>query len=309
MTSPQKPKQDWLDLHTEVEEALRAGRPVVALESTLIAHGLPFPTNLETAHRLEAVVRAEGATPATIAILGGRLKVGLTNAELEYLARSEDVRKVSRRDLPIVVARSGDGATTVAATMWIAARAGIEVFATGGIGGVHRGQPFDVSADLPELARTPVAVVCAGAKSILDLPLTLEWLETWGVPVIGYGTDEFPAFYTRSSGLPVDVRADNPQAVAEIIRAKRDLGLSSGVLIVAPVPAEAELPADVMEAAIAQALVAAETQGIRGKALTPFLLAHIAAATGGDSLRANVALLENNAAIAARIAGVMAAFH
>jgi len=171
------------------------------------------------------------------------------------------VRKVSRRDLPIVVARSGDGATTVAATMWIAARAGIEVFATGGIGGVHRGQPFDVSADLP--------------KSILDLPLTLEWLETWGVPVIGYGTDEFPAFYTRSSGLPVDVRADNPQAVAEIIRAKRDLGLSSGVLIVAPVPAEAELPADVMEAAIAQALVAAETQGIRGKALTPFLLAQV----------------------------------
>ncbi|MCD6554999.1 MAG: pseudouridine-5'-phosphate glycosidase, partial [Anaerolineae bacterium] len=283
--------------------------PVVALESTLIAHGLPFPTNLETAHRLEAVIRAEGATPATIAILGGRPKVGLADAELEYLARSEDVRKVSRRDLPIVVARSGDGATTVAATMWIAARAGIEVFATGGIGGVHRGQPFDVSADLPELARTPVAVVCAGAKSILDLPLTLEWLETWGVPVIGYGTDEFPAFYTRSSGLPVDVRADNPQAVAEIIRAKRDLGLSSGVLIVAPVPAEAELPADVMEAAIAQALTAAETQGIRGKALTPFLLAHIAAVTGGNSLRANVALLENNAAIAARIAGVMAAFH
>ncbi len=304
-----KPEQDWLVLHTEVEEALRAGRPVVALESTLIAHGLPFPTNLETAHRLEAIVRTERATPATIAVLGGRLKVGLDDTELEHLARGGDVRKVSRRDLPIVVAQGGDGATTVAATMWIAARAGIEVFATGGIGGVHRGQPFDVSADLPELAHTPVAVVCAGAKSILDLPLTLEWLETWGVPVIGYGTDEFPAFYTRSSGLPVDVRADNPQAVAEIIRAKRDLGLSSGVLIVAPVPAEAELPADVMEAAIAQALVAAETQGIRGKALTPFLLAHIAAVTGGNSLRANVALLENNAAIAARIAGVMAAFH
>ena len=302
-------QKDSLEISINVRTALQKSQPVVALESTLIAHGLPFPTNLETAHRLEAVVRAEGATPATIAILGGRLKVGLTDAELEYLARGGDVRKVSRRDLPIVVARSGDGATTVAATMWIAARAGIEVFATGGIGGVHRGQPFDVSADLPELARTPVAVVCAGAKSILDLPLTLEWLETWGVPVIGYGTDEFPAFYTRSSGLPVDVRADNPQAVAEIIRAKRDLGLSSGVLIVAPVPAEAELPADVMEAAIAQALVAAETQGIRGKALTPFLLAHIAAVTGGNSLRANVALLENNAAIAARIAGVMAAFH
>jgi len=304
-----KPEQDWLDLHAEVEEAVRTGRPVVALESTLIAHGLPFPTNLETAHRLEAVIRAEGATPATIAILGGRLKVGLNDAGLEYLARSEDVRKVSRRDLPIVVAQRGDGATTVAATMWIAARAGIEVFATGGIGGVHRGQPFDVSADLPELARTPVAVVCAGAKSILDLPLTLEWLETWGVPVIGYGTDEFPAFYTRASGLPVDVRADNPQAAAELIRTRWDLGLNGGVLIVAPVPAEAELPADVMETAIAQALTAAETQGIRGKALTPFLLAHIAAATRGDSLRANVALLENNAAIAARIAVVMAAFH
>lgn len=304
-----KPEQDWLVLHTEVEEALRAGRPVVALESTLIAHGLPFPTNLETAHRLEAIVRTERATPATIAVLGGRLKVGLDDTELEHLARGGDVRKVSRRDLPIVVAQGGDGATTVAATMWIAAQAGIEVFATGGIGGVHRGQPFDVSADLPELAHTPVAVVCAGAKSILDLPLTLEWLETWGVPVIGYGSDEFPAFYTRSSGLPVDVRADSPQAAAEIIRAKWNLGLDGGVLIVAPVPAEAALPAEKMEAAIAQALEAAGAQGIRGKALTPFLLARIAEVTRGASLQANVALLENNAAIAARIAGVMAAFH
>jgi len=303
-----KPEQDWLVLHTEVEEALRAGRPVVALESTLIAHGLPFPTNLETAHRLEAIVRTERATPATIAVLGGRLKVGLDDTELEHLARGGDVRKVSRRDLPIVVAQGGDGATTVAATMWIAAQAGIEVFATGGIGGVHRGQPFDVSADLPELAHTPVAVVCAGAKSILDLPLTLEWLETWGVPVIGYGSDEFPAFYTRSSGLPVDVRADSPQAAAEIIRAKWNLGLDGGVLIVAPVPAEAALPAEKMEAAIAQALEAAGAQGIRGKALTPFLLARIAEVTRGASLQANVALLENNAAIAARIAGVMAAF-
>ena len=303
-----KPEQDWLVLHTEVEEALRAGRPVVALESTLIAHGLPFPTNLETAHRLEAIVRTERATPATIAVLGGRLKVGLDDTELEHLARGGDVRKVSLRDLPIVVAQGGDGATTVAATMWIAAQAGIEVFATGGIGGVHRGQPFDVSADLPELAHTPVAVVCAGAKSILDLPLTLEWLETWGVPVIGYGSDEFPAFYTRSSGLPVDVRADSPQAAAEIIRAKWNLGLDGGVLIVAPVPAEAALPAEKMEAAIAQALEAAGAQGIRGKSLTPFLLARIAEVTRGASLQANVALLENNAAIAARIAGVMAAF-
>lgn len=308
MTSTQSPKQDWLALKTEVEEALKAGQPVVALESTLISHGLPFPTNLETARRLEDVIRAEGATPATIAVLGGRLRVGLDDAELECLARGGDIRKVSRRDLPIVAAEGGDGATTVAATMWIAARAGIEVFATGGIGGVHRGQPFDVSADLPELARTPVAVVCAGAKSILDLPLTLEWLETWGVPVIGYGTDEFPAFYTRSSGLPVDARADSPQQAAEIIRARWDLGLSGGVLIVAPVPAEAELPAEEMETAIAQALAAAEAQEIRGKALTPFLLARIAEVTGGDSLRANVALLENNAAIAARIAGALAAF-
>jgi len=307
VTSSKKLAQDWLTLKAEVEEALEAGRPVVALESTLIAHGLPFPTNLETAHRLENVVRAEGATPATIAVLDGRLRVGLDDAALERLARGRNIRKVSRRDLPIVVAQGDDGATTVAATMWIAAQAGIEVFATGGIGGVHRGQPFDVSADLPELARTLVAVVCAGAKSILDLPLTLEWLETWGVPVIGYGTDEFPAFYTRSSGLPVDVRVDDPHAAAEIIRARWDLGLSGGVLIVVPVPAEAELPAEVMEAAIAQALAAAEEKSIRGKAITPFLLARIAETTGGASLRANVALLENNAAIAARIAGALAA--
>lgn len=302
MTLFKKSAHDWLVLKAEVEEALEAGQPVVALESTLIAHGLPFPTNLETAHRLEDVIRAEGATPATIAVLGGRLRVGLDEAELERLARGRDIRKVSRRDLPILIAQGGDGATTVAATMWISAQAGIKVFATGGIGGVHRGQPFDVSADLPELARTPVAVVCAGAKSILDLPLTLEWLETWGVPVIGYGTDEFPAFYVRSSGLPVDARVDSPKQAAKIIRARWDLGLGGGVLIVAPVPAEAELPAEVMETAIAQALTAAEKKGVRGKAITPFLLARIAETTGGDSLRANVALLENNVAIAARIA-------
>lgn len=292
-------------LHPQVVNAMTANQPVVALESTLIAHGLPYPTNLETALRLEDVIRAEGATPATIAVLSGQLRVGLNKAELEYLARSKNIRKVSRRDLPIVVAQGGDGATTVAATMWIAARAGIDVFATGGIGGVHRGYPFDVSADLPELARTEVAVVCAGAKSILDLPRTLEWLETWGVPVIGYGTDEFPAFYTRSSGLPVDVRVDTPLAAAEIIHARWDLGLGGGVLIVAPVPAEAALPAEGMEEAITQALAAAEEQGIRGKALTPFLLARIAEITGGASLRANIALLENNAAIAARIARAM----
>ncbi len=293
---------NWPIVHPQVVNAMVASQPVVALESTLIAHGLPFPTNLETAQRLEDVIRAEGATPATIAVLGGKLRVGLDKDELEYLARSKNIRKVSRRDLPIVVARGGDGATTVAATMWIAARAGIDVFATGGIGGVHRGYPFDISADLPELVRTEVAVVCAGAKSILDLPCTLEWLETWGVPVIGYGTDEFPAFYTRSSGLPVDIRVDNPLAAAEIIHARWDLELRGGVLVVAPVPAEAALPAEEMEDAITQALAAAEEQGIRGKALTPFLLARIAEITGGASLRANIALLENNAAIAARIA-------
>ena len=295
-----------LHIHSRVKEVLRQRLPIVALESTVIAHGLPFPHNVETALSLEEIVREEGALPATIGIIGGVLRVGLSPEEIERLATGRNVRKVSRRDLPLVVARQEDGATTVAATMWIAHQAGIRVFATGGIGGVHRGQPFDVSADLPELAQTPVAVVCSGAKAILDLELTLEWLETHGVPVLGYGADEFPAFYSRSSGLPVDGRVDTPQEAAAVFRAQRALGLPAGLLITVPVPAEAELPAEVMEAAIAGALAAAEARGLRGKALTPFLLAEVSQRTGGASLRANLALLENNARVAAQIAVALA---
>ncbi len=279
-----------------------ANKDYVALESTVISHGLPWPQNLEVARRLERTVREAGAEPRTIGIIAGQVRIGLTDAELERLARAREVRKVSRRDLPLVAARKQDGATTVAATMYLAARAGIPVFATGGIGGVHRGQPFDVSADLEELAQTPVCVVCAGAKAILDLPLTLEALETRGVPVIGFQTDEFPAFYSRSSGLPVDQRVDTPGEVAAIFRAQRELGLPGGMLVAVPVPTEAELPRERVEPAIEQALGEAEVRGVRGKALTPFLLARVAALTGGDALRANMALLENNARVAAQIA-------
>ncbi|MBN1936452.1 MAG: pseudouridine-5'-phosphate glycosidase [Anaerolineae bacterium] len=294
-----------LDILSSVRAALDRNRPVVALESTLISHGLPYPENLSTARRLEATVRANGATPATVAILGGRIKVGLDADELARLARSENVRKVSRRDLPIVVAQKRDGATTVAATMIVAALAGIRVFATGGIGGVHRGHPFDVSADLPELARTPVVVVCAGAKAILDLPLTLEWLETHGVPVLGYGTDTLPAFYTRSSGLSVDARVDTPGEVAEIVRAKWSMGLGGGALVTAPCPFEQAMPPDRVEAAIQEALDQAEREGVRGKGVTPYLLARVAELTGGESMAANIALLENNAALAAQIAAAL----
>jgi pseudouridine-5'-phosphate glycosidase len=290
-------------VHPDVQSALDAGRPVVALESTLITHGLPRPQNLEVALALETAVREAGAVPATIALLAGEISVGLTGEQLEYLARAEGVRKCSRRDLPIAVGLGQDGATTVAGTMLVAHMAGIRVFATGGIGGVHRGHPFDVSADLTELGRTPVVVVCAGAKAILDLPLTLEVLETRGVPVIGYGTDQFPAFYTRSSGLPVDVRCDTPQAVAAIARARDALGLPGGMLVAVPVPAEAELPAADAERAIARAL--AEARGIQGKAVTPFLLDRVSELTGAASLRANVALLLNNARVASLIAAAL----
>lgn len=253
-------------------------------------------------------MRENGATPATIAIIRGKIKVGLTEEELERLATAKNVRKVSRRDLPIAVAKGLDGATTVAATMYIANLAGIEVMATGGIGGVHLTRPFDVSADLPELAQTPVAVVCSGAKSILDLPRTREQLETYGVPIIGYGTDELPAFYSRSSGLKVDARADTPEEAVKIIHAKRKLGLEGGVLVAVPVPKEAELPRQVAEQAVEEALERAEKQGIEGQALTPFLLNQIARITEGRSLTANIALLENNAAVAARIARALADF-
>lgn len=286
---------------------------LLALESTLISHGLPYPQNLETARRLEALAREHGAEPRTVAVINGQLRAGLSPEELEYLASTSGVRKLSRRDLPIAVARGWTGATTVATTMWIAAQHGIRVFSTGGIGGVHRlsgagdGIAADVSADLPELAQTPVAVVCAGAKAILDLPATLEWLETWGVPVVGYGTDEFPAFYTRRSGLPVDVCVDTPEEIADIIEAKRKLGLPGGVLVCAPVPEAYELPAAEANAAIEQALAEAGAQGVRGKDITPFLLARIVELTGERSLRANLALLENNVRVGALIAAALPA--
>lgn len=311
------------DALLQIRHAPGPDRAVVALESTVISHGLPYPHNLHLALRLEEIIRERGAVPATIGILRGEIVVGLSRAEIEHLATAPDVRKVSRRDLPIVVARKLDGATTVATTAWAAHRAGIHVFATGGIGGVHRVggskleaggfshgfQPpasgflsVDISADLPELAQTPIIVVCSGAKAILDLPATLEWLETHGVTVVGYGTDRFPAFYSRDSGLAVDVRADTPEEVAALFRAQRALGLPAGMLVAVPVPAEAELPAEEMERAISTALAEAETQGIKGKALTPFLLARISALTGEASLAANLALLENNARVGAEIA-------
>ena len=294
-----------VDLHPDVAAAVADGRPVVALESTLIAHGMPWPRNAETAFALQARVREGGAVPATIAVVGGRLKAGLDDGSIETLARAgAAVPKLSRRDLGWALARGGLGATTVAATMIVAERAGIRFFATGGIGGVHRGAPasFDISADLLELARTPVAVVCAGAKAILDLPLTLEVLETHGVPVIGWQTDELPAFYSRSSGLRVPLRADAPDELARLLAAHWGCGLGSGVVVAQPIPAAHELPRERVEAAISQALAEADAQGIRGKASTPFLLERVAALTGGDSLEANVALVLANAELAARLA-------
>jgi pseudouridine-5'-phosphate glycosidase len=293
---------ETLHFGVQVRRALEAGSPVVALESAVISHGLPYPANLETARTMEAIIRQQGAVPATVAVLEGQLRVGLSDGELEHLATAKGIRKVSRRDLPIVVTQHGDGATTVATTATIAAWAGIKVFATGGIGGVHRDPPYDISNDLPTLASTPVIVVCAGAKAILDLRATIEWLETVGVPVLGYGTDEFPAFYSRRSGLPVDARVDTPQEVAAIFRAAAQMGLPGGMLVTVPVPTGDELPADKIEAAIASALTEAEARAIEGSASTPFLLRWVARQTDGASLKANIALLENNAAVAAQIA-------
>ena len=295
-----------LRYHPDVRDALAAGRPVVALESTLITHGLPYPVNQEVASGMEKAVRDAGAVPATIAVLKGQITVGLAAEELAYLAQAKNVRKCSRRDFPIVLAQKGDGATTVAGTMIVAHLAGIRVFATGGIGGVHRGHPFDVSADLLELAQTPVAVVCAGAKAILDLPLTLEVLETHGVPVVGYQCSNFPAFYTRDSGLPLDVRCDSFKDIAAILRARETLGFKTGTLVATPVPKEHELPAAVAEKAIAQALDEADERGVRGKEVTPFLLARVSELTHEESRTANVALLQNNARVAAQIAGALA---
>ncbi len=275
---------------------------IVALESTVIAHGLPYPRNYETALHLEAVIRAEGAEARTCGFWAGEPVAGLTPEQIAHFARGEDVIKASLRDIAIVAARKLHAATTVATTMWVAHRHGIQVFATGGLGGVHRGQDYDESADLTALATIPVLVVCAGAKAILDLPRTRERLETLGVPVIGYGVDEMPAFYTRSSGLPVDARCDTPEEVAAIWKAHRRLGLHTGMLVTVPVPEEAALDEDVATAAIEEALTAAEAAGVRGKEITPFLLAYIAEHTGEAALRANLALLENNARLAAAIA-------
>ena len=288
-----------------VKAALEAGRPVIALESTIISHGMPYPQNVETALKCEKTARENGAEPATVAVIGGKLCAGLTEDQIDYLGREgQKVTKASRRDLPVLAARGQDGATTVAATMIVAAMAGIKVFATGGIGGVHRGaeRTMDISADLQELAHTPVAVVCAGAKAILDLPLTMEYLETNGVPVLGYGTDELPAFYTPHSSLKVDARADTPEEIAAIINAQRALGYPGGMLITNPIPAEYAMPQDEIDRAIAQALSEADQQGVKGKAITPFLLARVTELTGGESLKSNIQLVLNNVRLAARIA-------
>ena len=294
----------YLDIAPEVKEALESGKPVVALESTIISHGMPYPQNVETALNVERIIRENGAVPATIAIIGGRLKAGLSVDEITYLGKKGyDVNKASRRDLPVIVARGDDGATTVATTMIIAEMAGIRVFATGGIGGVHRGAEttMDISADLEELAQTGVLVVCAGAKSILDLGLTLEYLETKGVTVIGYGTDELPAFYTRKSGFGVDYRIDTPEEIAASFRAKIGMGLKGGMLVTNPIPEEYSMDPDVINKAIDAAVAEANELGIHGKQTTPFLLAKIKDITGGDSLASNIRLVYNNAQLAAKI--------
>ena len=295
----------FLDVKPEVAEALAAGKPVVALESTIISHGMPYPQNVETALAVEKIIRDNGAVPATIAVIGGRLKAGLTPEEIEYFGKKgPEIAKASRRDLPVLVARGQDGACTVTTTMMIAHMAGIGVFATGGIGGVHRGAEttMDISADLEELGQTPVMVICAGAKSILDLGLTLEYLETKGVPVIGYGTDELPAFYTRTSGFGVDYRLDTPAELAAAFHAQRAMGLKGGMLVTNPIPEEYSMDPAVINKAIDQAIAECQAQGVHGKATTPFLLARVKDLTGGDSLDSNIQLVFNNARLAARTA-------
>ena len=288
----------------EVKEALENGKPVVALESTIISHGMPYPKNVETALRVEEIIRENGAVPATIGIIGGVLKAGLTKEEIDYMGKAPDVAKVSRRDIPYIVSMKKDGATTVASTMIIADMAGIKIFATGGIGGVHRGAEttMDISADLEELAATDVAVVCAGAKSILDIGLTLEYLETKGVPVFGYGTKELPAFYTRKSGFPVDYRIDTPEEMAAVLKTKWSLGLHGGALIANPIPANYSMDEAFITKVIEDAVVEAHEKGVKGKDTTPFLLAKIKEITGGDSLESNIQLVYNNAEVAAKVA-------
>ena len=295
----------YLDVNPEVAAAIAAGKPVVALESTIISHGMPYPQNVETALNVEKIIRENGAVPATIAIIGGRLKAGLTKEEIEYFGKKgRAIHKASRRDLAVLCAQGEDGATTVTTTMIIAHMAGIRFFATGGIGGVHRGAEttMDISADLEELARTPVMVVCAGAKSILDLGLTLEYLETKGVPVLGYQTSELPAFYTRKSGFNVDYRMDSPAELASAFKAQNDMALGGGMLVTNPIPEEYSMPKDVIDAAIDQAIAECNAQGIKGKETTPFLLARVAELTGGDSLASNIQLVYNNARLTAKTA-------
>ena len=296
--------KNFMDIKPEVEKALEEGTPVVALESTIISHGMPYPKNVETALAVEDVIRKNGAVPATIAIIGGRIKIGLTADEIEYMAKADNVLKVSRRDFPLVISQKLDGATTVAGTMIAANMAGIKVFVTGGIGGVHRGagESFDISADLEELKMTDVAVVCAGVKSILDIGATLEYLETAGVPVITYGTDVFPAFYSRESGFASECRIDDTTKIADLIRTKEQLGLRGGILIACTVPAEDEIPFEKMDVVIKQALEECEEQGIKGKRITPFLLSRVKDLTEGSSLEANIKLVLNNADIGAKIA-------
>lgn len=297
--------KNYLDINPEILEALEKGHPVVALESTIIAHGMPYPKNVETALAVNRVIRENGAIPATIGIIKGRIKVGLTDEEIEYMATADQVLKVSRRDLPFVIANHLNGATTVAATMIIADMAGIRTFVTGGIGGVHRGagESFDISADLEELKNTNVVVVCAGVKSILDIGATLEYLETSGVPVIIYGTDDFPAFYSRKSGYKTECALYNPEEIGELIRIKYELGLKGGILVACPIPAEHEIPFEKMDGVIAQALAACEENGISGKRITPFLLDRVKQLTEGHSLEANIQLILHNAEIGAKIAG------
>ncbi|HNZ82052.1 MAG TPA: pseudouridine-5'-phosphate glycosidase [Sedimentibacter sp.] len=296
--------KNYLNVNPEVKEALEKGKAVVALESTIISHGMPYPKNVETALNVEKIIRDNGAVPATIAILGGVLKVGLTEEEIEYLGKAENVLKTSRRDIPFIVSKKLDGATTVASTMIIAAMAGIRVFATGGIGGVHRGatKTFDISADLEELSNTDVAVVCAGAKSILDIGLTMEYLETHGVPVVGYKTVEMPAFYTRKSGFKVDYTVDSPVEIAEALKAKWDLGLKGGLVVANPIEEQYQMDYDTITAAIDKAVSEAEETGIKGKESTPFLLSKVKEITGGDSLESNIMLVYNNALLGAKIA-------
>ena len=296
--------RNFMDIKPEVEKALEEGTPVVALESTIISHGMPYPKNVETALAVEEVNRKNGAVPATIAIIGGRIKIGITEEEIEYMAKAENVLKVSRRDFPLVISQKLDGATTVAGTMIAANMAGIKVFVTGGIGGVHRGagESFDISADLEELKMTDVAVVCAGVKSILDIGATLEYLETSGVPVITYGADSFPAFYSRESGFSAECRIDDTEKIASLIRTKDQLGLRGGILIACPIPAEDEIPFDKMDVVIKQALKECEEKGVKGKRITPFLLSKVKDLTEGSSLEANIKLVLNNACIGAQIA-------